>query len=178
MGVLNHFPHAVNFSLKYWFRVEYRGYIWQVEPHFRLTYFFTDYMSGKKEVLCTGIISGYALTLWNILYTWLIIWSECRKQSVWKYHSNFCNQLTSAPTFKGSAWWRHQMETFSTLLALCVGNSPVTGEFPSQRPVTRSFDVFFDRRLNKRLSERSRGRWFETPSRSTWLHCNVFHTSP
>ena len=41
-------------------------------------------------------------------------------------------------------WWRHQMETFSALLALCAGNSPVTGEFPSQRPVTRSFYVFFD----------------------------------
>ena len=40
-------------------------------------------------------------------------------------------------------WWRHQMETFSALLALCVGNSPITGEFPTQRPVTRSFDVFF-----------------------------------
>ena len=40
------------------------------------------------------------------------------------------------------AWWRHQMETFSAFLALCAGNSPVTGEFPSQRPVTRSFDVF------------------------------------
>ena len=40
-------------------------------------------------------------------------------------------------------WWRHQMETFSALLALCAGNSPVTGEFPAQRPVTRSFDVFF-----------------------------------
>ena len=38
--------------------------------------------------------------------------------------------------------WRHQMETFSTLLTLCAGNSPITGEFPSQRPVTRSFDVF------------------------------------
>ena len=35
---------------------------------------------------------------------------------------------------------------FSALLALCVGNSPVTGEFPSQRPVTRSFDVFFDQK--------------------------------
>ena len=35
------------------------------------------------------------------------------------------------------------METFSALLALCVGNSPATGEFPSQRPVTQSFDVFF-----------------------------------
>ena len=38
-----------------------------------------------------------------------------------------------------SSWWRHQMETFSALLALCAGNSPVTREFPSQRPVTRSF---------------------------------------
>ena len=42
------------------------------------------------------------------------------------------------------AWWRHQMETFSALLALCVGKSPVTGEFHSKRPVTRSFDVLFD----------------------------------
>ena len=45
------------------------------------------------------------------------------------------------------------METFSALLALCVGNSPVTSEFPAQRPVTRSFDVFFDLRLNKRMSK-------------------------
>ena len=35
-------------------------------------------------------------------------------------------------------WWRHQMETFTALLAICAGNSPVTGEFPAQRPVTRS----------------------------------------
>ena len=45
--------------------------------------------------------------------------------------------------------WRHQMETFSVLLALCAGNSLVSGEFPSQRPVTRSFRIFFDLRLNK-----------------------------
>ena len=43
------------------------------------------------------------------------------------------------------------METFSALLAICAGNSPVPGEFPAQRPVTRSFDVFFDLRLNKLL---------------------------
>ena len=40
-------------------------------------------------------------------------------------------------------WWRHQMETFSVLLPTCVGNSTVPGEFPTQRPVMRSFDVFF-----------------------------------
>ena len=40
------------------------------------------------------------------------------------------------------------METFSTLLAICAGNSPVTGEFPAQRPMMRGFDVFFDMCLN------------------------------
>ena len=68
-------------------------------------------------------------------------------------------------------WWRHQMETFSALLALCVGNLPVSGEFPAQRPVTQSFDVFFD--LLKRLSKHSRGWWFETLSRALWRHCNI-----
>ena len=47
--------------------------------------------------------------------------------------------------------WRNKIETFPALLALCAGNSPVTGEFPGQRPVPRNFDVFFDLRLNKRL---------------------------
>ena len=65
------------------------------------------------------------------------------------------------------------METFSALLAICVGNSPVTGEFPTQRPVTRSFDVFFDLRLNKRLSKQSWGWWLETLSRPLRRHRNA-----
>ena len=69
-------------------------------------------------------------------------------------------------------WWHHQMETFSALLAIWAGNSPVTGEFPTQRPVTRSFDVFVDLRLNKRLSKQSWGWWFETPWRPLWCQCN------
>ena len=75
------------------------------------------------------------------------------------------------------SWWRYQMETFSALLALCAGNSPVTGEFPSQRPVTRSFDVFFDLRRNKRLSKQSLGWWFETPLCPLWRHLNVIRYS-
>ena len=59
--------------------------------------------------------------------------------------------------------WRHEMEMCSALLALCA----------SQGPVMRSFDVFFDLRLTKRLSKQSRRRWFETPLRSLWRHCNV-----
>ena len=80
------------------------------------------------------------------------------------------------------------METFSALLAICAGNSPVTGEFPAQmasnveivsiwwchqRPVTRSFDVFFDLWLNKRLSKQSWGWWFETLPCPLWCHSNV-----
>ena len=63
-----------------------------------------------------------------------------------KYNNRDCNMFIT--------WWRHQMETFSALLTLCAGNSPVTGEFPSQRPVTQSFDVFFDLRLDERASWR------------------------
>ena len=72
-------------------------------------------------------------------------------------------------------WWRHQMETFTALLALCAGNSPVTGEFPLQRPVTRSIDVSVDLRLNKQLNKQS-GDWRRhlahydvTNSRVTWV---------
>ena len=64
------------------------------------------------------------------------------------------------------------METFSAVLAICAGNSPVHGEFPAQRPVTRSFDVFVDLRLNKRFSRQPWGWWFESLSRPLWRHRN------
>ena len=74
----------------------------------------------------------------------------------------------------GISWWRHQLGIFSTLPALCEGNLPVTGGFPSQRPVARSFDVLFYLRLNTRLCKQSRRWWFETPSRALWRHHNVW----
>ena len=79
--------------------------------------------------------------------------------------------------FACRSWWRHEMKTFFALLVFCAENSPVPGEFSAQRPVTRSFDFFFDLHLNKQLSKQSRGWWFETPSGSLWRQCNVlfFH---
>ena len=65
------------------------------------------------------------------------------------------------------------METFSTLLAICAGNSLVAGGFPTQRPVTQSFDAFLDLHLNKWLSKQSWGLWFEMPSCPLWRHCNA-----
>ena len=82
----------------------------------------------------------------------------------WKFLD--CNSSFSSP------WWRHQMETFSALLAICVGNSPVNAEFPAQRPVTWSFDVFFDQCLNKQLSKQWCGWWSETLTRSFWPQFN------
>ena len=66
----------------------------------------------------------------------------------------------------------HQMETCSMSLALYERNPLVTGGFPSQRPVTCSFDIFFDLRLNKWLSNPLRHRWFQMPLHSLWHHCN------
>ena len=75
-------------------------------------------------------------------------------------------------TFTHIPWWCHQMETFSALLAPIQGNPPVTGGFPSQWPVTWSFDFFY-LHPNKQLGKQSSRRWFETPSRSLWSHSNV-----
>ena len=62
------------------------------------------------------------------------------------------------------------MDTFSALLAICVGNSSVPGEFPAQRPASGVLMFFL--RPNKRLSKQSLGWWFETLSRPLWRHCN------
>ena len=95
----------------------------------------------------------------------------------WRHEGNPTHKHALAVTsikWRHNSWWRHQMETFSALLVICAGNSPVSGEFPAQRSVTRSFDVFFDLRLNKRLSKQSWGRRFETSWRPLWCHCNVY----
>ena len=75
------------------------------------------------------------------------------------------------------SWWRHKIEAFSALLALCAGNSPVTGDFPSQRPVTRSLVGFFYLRMKKRLSKQPWRWWFETTRHSLWRRCNVIRNA-
>ena len=91
--------------------------------------------------------------------------------------------------FRSRPWWNSagrgiiEIHIWSLITSWCARNNvieawdrqfqvqTVTGEFPTQRPVTRSFDVFLDLRLKKRLSKQSWGWWFETPSRSLWRHC-------
>ena len=127
---------------------------------------------------CSLTTTKHELYVWfreNVVNGTGASWCWCH------HHVNFMSsQVTGNPTVaylsqqhRKHPWWSHQMEPFSTLLALCAGNSPVTGEFPSQKPVTWSFDVFFDLRLNKRFSKQSWGWWFETPLLSLWCHCNT-----
>ena len=108
--------------------------------------------------------------LWNLCNRFI----ATRDFSVFSPECRSNNQGSSSNTLPvdASTWWRHQMETFFALLAFCAGNSAVTSEFPAQRPVTRSFDVFIDLRLDQQWSKQRR-RWsFEAPSRSLWRHCN------
>ena len=80
--------------------------------------------------------------------------------------------LSTKPSFEPVSMMISSNGNIFALLALCAGNSPVTGEFPSQRPVTRGIGVSFDLGLNKRLSKQSRRcRWFKTPSRLLWRYC-------
>ena len=106
---------------------------------------------------------GFPQSIAQGLSSDIICWTHWWTSQLWDKYLQTKQTIT---------WWRHRMETFSALLALWAGNSPVTGKFPSQRPVTRSFDGFFDLRLNKRLSKQSRRWWFETSSCPLWRHCN------
>ena len=104
----------------------------------------------------TKVRIGYCCYRCSLRY--LILHPNPTKSRLVWYNNiqSFCNFLSclvvSMPCFVDK-WWRRQMETFSASLALCEGNAPVTGKFPSQRPVTRSFDVFFDLRLKKGVKE-------------------------
>ena len=90
------------------------------------------YVSGKRPISLKGMdmIDWYRNTTKHdtARTEWVIRRKYSRSEARWH------------------AWWRHQMETFSALLAFCAGNSLVTGEFPSQRPETRSFDVWVNNR--------------------------------
>ena len=102
----------------------------------------------------------------------IYIWVNERCQSDALSSLMAFNTFTNVLHSRFTPWWHLQMKTFSALLALRAGNSPVIGEFTTQRPVTRSFDVFFDLRLNWQWSKQSCGWWFETPSRRLWRQCN------
>ena len=137
------------------------------------------WISGRQSILSTHIKTAhtfhviYIITVFKVGTNHLLL--ACSHVLSWTNLK--CTTTLCSKEMHYGAWWRHQMETLSALLAVCAGNSTVTGEFPANMPATRSFDVFFDLRLHKRLSKQSWGWWFETPSRPLWRHCNwkAFH---
>ena len=117
-----------------------------------------DLFSSKMTSLNWGrlllcVLSG-GFILWTSFFNSLVRSSlfSLVKPDVWVIMS-FTDMVLFYSRYESVTWWRHQMETFSALLALCVGISPVPVEFLAQRPVTRSFDVFVDLRLNKQTVE-------------------------
>ena len=137
-----------------------RGYLWRqhIIGHFTVEWCHMGIMASE--------ITGN-LTVYSIAFS---VWQQ------WQHQSSpvlaLCATVLVIFLFFTWSWWCHQMETFSALLSICAGISIVTGEFSAQRPVTRSFDVFFDLCLNKRLSKQSWGWLFETLSCPLWRHCN------
>ena len=108
--------------------------------------------SGKKE------LNYYRIQCWLIVSCLDILFKEM--------HLKVLTILLWTPRFHGDVIkWKQ--------FPRCIyeRNSLVTGEIPSQRPVMRSFDVFFDLCLNNQ----SRRRWFETPSLPLWRHCNAYY---
>ena len=107
----------------------------------------THHRSNPLTEILLALIEGiFESNFVPVNYNISLIYASCRHDGVIK--------------------WKH----IPRYWPLCEGNLPINGVFPAQRPVTRSFDVFFDLCLNKRLSKQSRHRWFETPSRSSWRH--------
>ena len=146
-----------------------------------------NYIGGALPYYWALSVEKFICTDWLAIRWVFFISKKWSSDQSTQYH--YCRQWSVASSFRWvsarqwsdvfyalihrSPWWRHQMETFSALLAICAGISPVSGEFPAQRPVTRSFDVFFDLCLNKRLSKQSWAWWFETLSCPLWIHPNV-----
>ena len=128
------------------------------------TYHDTQYIIAYLCKVCEGFVAAWKDSLSPVM---LVLETLIRMRLLFRIY----------PKVVFNTWLRCQMETFSALLAICAENSLVPSEFPSQRPVTRSFDVFFDLRLNKRLSKQSWGWWFETLPCPLWRHLNELSLS-
>ena len=126
--------------------------------------------------------SFYELSNSNATVTqcsWMYILTEdkCLNAKYANIHIKYYCKMAKYRWFMFSQWPVQHMMTSSNgnifrVTGYLCGEFTGPGEFPAQRPVTRSFDVFFDLRLNKRFSKQSWGWWFDTLSHPLWRHCN------
>ena len=133
--------------------------------------------STQKFRLSHKICSKFCCALFCLwLYYHFFIWH------IYPYHSgllhwHWSNHLIVLVPLKYP--WRTWVNQ-SIMMTSSKGNifhvtGQLCGEFTGLRPVTRSFDVFFYLRLNKKFSKQWWGWWIETPSRLLWRHCNDLH---
>ena len=124
-----------------WKKGSIRKYVAYISNPIKADFLLEQYNYGRRSLHTTGVIKWQSQTSPVIVMCPSASWGCYIFWSFQKYHQT---KMCSYNHFVlGMSWWRHQMETFSALLAFCAGNSPVIGVFPTQRPVTRSFDVFF-----------------------------------
>ena len=123
-------------------------------------------IAGNCAVKQHWVISSFALFSIILRLLWcfiIILWARHSIVDLWTHLWAIIMTSSNGDIFRVTG-------------LLCLEfTSP--GEFPTQRPVTQSFDVFFDLCLNKRLSEQSWGWWFEMPSCPLWRHRDVWMCS-
>ena len=139
--------------------------------------------NSNKWYSCYLFCSGH---LW-----WLVYQIRPHNWQFWQFKGTQSTFLVVKPEWSGRTWsilcllihrcparpgclmMTSSNGNFFRVTGPLCGEFTGPGEFPTQRPVTRSFDAFFDLRLNKRLSKQPWGWWFDTSSWSLWRHCNV-----
>ena len=143
---------------------------------FRVTGHLCGEISGHRWIPHTKASDGSLVVFFDLRLNKRLnkqSWGWCFEtlsRPLWR-HSNVII-MTNVATKCWHVWWLHQMETFSALLTLSVGNPPVTSGFPSHRPVKRSFDAFLICAwTNGWANKRDAG---DTPSCSLGRHCNGF----
>ena len=119
----------------------------------------TRNFGGGFSLMCArtnGLTTVELPMIWNAIMS---MWHQCNE--MFAFVITYYYMMTSS-----------NENTFRVTGPLLRGESTGHRWIPTQRPVTRSLDIFFYLRLNKQLSNQSWGWWFETSSRSTWRHCN------
>ena len=123
-------------------------------------------------ISCWSVVECWNECLWNTFWAAVLKHITLRVKNIYKGRHGVQQVLIKTRSkcwcdvkkwTKGFAMKTSANGNIFRVTGLLWGESPVTGEFPAQGPVTQSFDVFFDLRLNKRVSNPSRRRWFETP---------------
>ena len=125
------------------------GYVIILSRNILISYFYLPFFTSQ---IVLYLYQAPVSTLFPQTWSWLFQSYSCLDsrslfiemlEVFWYVYPNVSKAFLYDVSKIDWSWWRHQMETFSALLAICGENSPVPGEFPAQWPVTRNFDVCF-----------------------------------